>query len=294
MKALAATWRFSEAGVVAAARVLTEGGSALDAAEEGVRVVEFDESVTSVGYGGLPDERGELSLDAALMTGCGRIGSVMALEGYRSAAGISRLVLERSDHAQLAGEGAEAFARVHGVLRQEELLTPHAKSRYAEWRNGKVETVSGGHTDTVGVLAIDGNGGMAAGCATSGMQFKTHGRVGDSPIVGSGLYVMDGVGAAAATGDGDRMVRHCIAVRVVDMMETGVNGNDACMKVVRRVAESDTSCQAAVVALDKNGKAAGASTHRGFYVVYWDDETKNTRAFEAAAVSEQHWQHSCV
>eukprot|EP00171_Calliarthron_tuberculosum_P016679 IDg16679t1 len=216
----------------------------------------------------------------------------MALEGHAAAVPVARLVLERSAHAQLAGTGASVFAAAHGippVCDSASLLSAHAASRYAEWQRSThpVETGSAsGHTDTVGVLALDEVGRLAVGVATSGMQFKTHGRVGDSPVVGAGLYALDGAGAAAASGDGDRMVRHCIAVRVVDLMADGTSASEACWRVMSRVAESDSICQAAVVALGKDGEAAAASTHQGFFVVQWKDDGGGSRVVHARSVSQ--------
>lgn len=223
----------------------------------------------------------------------------MSLEGHASAIPVARLVLDRSVHAQLAGEGASAFAASHGLAARDPfaLLTPYAAERYDQWRRDVAAGIAHGasprgHTDTVGVLALDGEGRLAAGVATSGMQFKTHGRVGDSPVVGAGLYAQDGVGAAAATGDGDRMVRHCIAVRVIDLMAAGMNVSEACQRVVMRVHESDPICQAAVVALGVDGNVGAASTHRGFHVCKWIDGEYGE--IESISVSEGTWAHSCV
>jgi len=140
----------------------------------------------------------------------------------------------------------------------------------------------------------DANGKTAVGLATSGAEFKGHGRVGDSPVGGAGLYAAANGGCAAATGDGDRMLKHCVAVRVVDLMAAGASPTDACFTVMLRVAESDVGCQAAVVAMDAAGKVGAANTHRGFFVVRWKEGEKEAMVIEGKAVVDERWVHSCV
>ncbi len=277
----------------AAQDALNNGKSALDAVTEGVREVECDGTIGSVGYGGMPDERGVLALDAAVMTGCGRVGAVMALEGRHSAIDVARLVLEHSPHSLLVDVGAVTFATKHGLapVHENERLTPHATRRYAQWSGARSEGRK--HTDTVGILVRDESGALVVGAASSGAEFKAHGRVGDTPIMGCGLYAENGAGCAAATGDGDKMVRHCIAVRVVDAMSGGMTATEACMSVLRRVVVVDTECQAAVVAMDKHGHVGAATTHRGFFVVSWNQQD-GFRVLEAEALSEVAWIHSGV
>jgi len=290
MASIAGTWLFSRGGVDASISKLSGGGSALDAAEDGVRYVELDEDVTSVGVGGLPDERGVLTLDAALMTGSGELGAVCGLEGHRSAIPVAKLVLEKSPHTILTADGAAELAKRHGLepVDNAELITPHASRRYEEWvQRGKKEQLKNErkHTDTVGILVRDASGKLAVGVATSGAEFKGHGRVGDSPVVGAGLYASNSGGCAAATGDGDRMLKHCVAVRVVDLMANGASPTDACFTVMVRVAESDVGCQAAVVAMDSAGNVGAATTHRGFFVVRWKEGDKEATVIEGKAKS---------
>lgn len=304
MSSIVATWKFSQPGVPVAVEGLKNNGTALDAVERGIRSVELDESVTSVGYGGLPNAAGDLQLDAALMTSDGRVGSVMALEGFPAAIPIARLVLERSPHTALAGQGALQFAREHGLMPTGDpstLLSPHAKARYEQFRKGQVEAgrhqENGGmsHTDTVGMIARDNSGIIAAGCATSGMQFKAPGRVGDSPIIGSGLYA-DKPGAAVASGDGDQMMRFCISFLVVERMRAGDTAEEACQVAMRRVHHADPKCQAAVTAMSATGMVGSACTYRGFHIVRWssEPELKDTAIEEAKTVSDTMWKHSCV
>ena len=292
MAKIVGTWRFSTIGVNAAKDALNEGKSALDAVTQAVKLVERDGTIGSVGYGGMPDERGVLALDAAVMTGCGRVGAVMSLEGRRSAVDVARLVLERSPHSQLAGDGAAKFAENNGLETESELVTPHASRRYAQWNGTRDENVRK-HTDTVGILCRDKCGSLAVAAASSGAEFKAHGRVGDTPIVGSGLYAENESGAAVATGDGDKMITHCIAVRVVDRMKSGAKPTDACIDVLRRVAAMDSDCQAAVVAMDSDGTIGAGTTHRGFFVVTWD-EVNGLNVMEAEWLNESEWIHSGV
>lgn len=304
MSSIVATWAFSAPGVVTAASILTNGGGALDAVEHGIHAVELDTRVTSAGYGGLPNALGRLQLDAALMTDDGRIGAVMALEGFRAAVPAARRVLDHSPHSILGGDGAAAFASAHGMVaatNAAQLLSPHAKNRYKQFRNGEIgpgphrDHATMPHTDTVGMIARDADGRLAAGCATSGMQFKAPGRVGDSPIVGAGLYA-DEVGAAVASGDGDQMLRFCIAFLVVEQMRGGEEVQQACEAAMRRVHAADPKCQAAVTGMSPDGGVGAAATHGGFRVVRWRAGTgaEDVQNEEARAVSETTWKHSCV
>lgn len=305
MSTVVATWKFSEPGVAAAVQVLKNDGTALDAVVHGIRVVELDETVTSVGYGGLPNSDGVLQLDAALMSSDGRVGSVMAVEGVQAAIPVARLVLEYSPHTALAGDGASKFAREHGLMPTEDLstlLSPYAKARYEQFCNAgqdgtqrHQENGEMSHTDTVGMIARDSSGMIVAGCATSGMQFKAPGRVGDSPIIGAGLYA-DAAGAAVASGDGDQMLRFCISFLVVERMRAGDTVDEACKVAIRRVVKSDAKCQAGVTAMSANGNVGAACTHRGFRVVRWSYETSpdDMAIDEATNVADATWMHSCV
>lgn len=289
MAVAAGTWGFSKAGVEASIGILSEGGSVLDAAEAGVLAVESDGSISSVGYGGLPDVRGVLSLDAALMTDCGRLGCVMSLEGRRAAIPVARLVMERCDHTQLVGAGVGAFASLHGIpeLPDDELLTPEARRKLSEDGVAAPQEARK-HTDTVGILARDFAGALAAGAATSGAAFKAHGRVGDTPVVGSGLYAEAGRGCVA-TGDGDKILRFCPAVRVVDLMAAGASASDACFTIVSRISAADETCQAALLAMDSDGSVGAATTHRGFPVVVWRSGSSEHQVIEGRAVSDTIW-----
>lgn len=300
MKSIIGTWPFSEIGVSKAAAVLQSGStsSALDAVEAGVKAVELDASVTSVGYGGLPNADGVLQLDAAIMSiNPTQHGCVMCVEGYPSAISLARLISSSAcRHAALSGHGAVRFAEAHGMQStssNNSLLTEHARKRYAQYvATGGDEGPRSLHSDTVGMLGVDGSGGVAAACATSGMQFKMPGRVGDSPIIGSGLMA-DKVGAAAASGDGDMMMRYCLANCVIHSLRQGLHVQQAVDEAVQLIINDGVDCQAAVVAMDEQGHVAAAATHTGFIAVAWDD-TNGLRKVEAKGLGQHKWLHSCV
>ena len=227
-------------------KILSKGGSALDAVEKGTNVVELDPEDTSVGYGGIPNEEGVVELDASVMCGKTRnAGAVASLRNIKTPCSVARLVMERSDHVLLVGEGALKFAKAHG-FREENLLTEKARKIWLKWKenlspnddwfppkdnNYDIERPYG----TVNVLAIDENGDIAGITSTSGLGFKISGRVGDSPIIGAGLYVDNEVGAAGATGRGEEVIKVCGAYQVVENMRNGMIPQDACEDVCKRI-----------------------------------------------------------
>jgi N4-(beta-N-acetylglucosaminyl)-L-asparaginase len=279
-----ATWRFGQEACEAGWKVLEAGGSALDAVEIGANAVEENPEVSSVGYGGLPNAEGVVELDAALMDGpTHRAGAVAAITGIRKPISVARRVMERTPHVMLAGHNARRFALQEGFP-DADLLTDASRKRWQEWRLEQTapdvahfpdkkprekawsEEERKSH-DTVGVCALDSSGNLAAGCTTSGMAWKVPGRVGDSPIIGSGLYVDNEVGAAAATGNGDEMMKVCLSFRVVGLMEQGLGPQEACEEAIRYLLRKRPGAQnrgAACIALGKNGQAGGAATQDGF------------------------------
>jgi isoaspartyl peptidase/L-asparaginase-like protein (Ntn-hydrolase superfamily) len=259
-----ATWTFGLACVRAGVDALITGGTALDAVEQAAWVAETDPAVHSVGYGGSPNRAGIVQVDAAVMWGPGfRAGSVAALEGILHPVSVARRVMEIGEHVMLVGEGARAFALGEGFA-PTELLTSEARQRWEVW--SRERTAAPGH-DTVGVVALDREGNLAASCSTSGIAFKQPGRVGDSPILGSGLYVDNEVGAVAATGRGEDIMRHCASFAAVAEMAAGRTPEEACLAVLRGMARRDpkgTGIEVALVAVDRQGRAAGVGMRRGF------------------------------
>jgi N4-(beta-N-acetylglucosaminyl)-L-asparaginase len=227
------TWPFGMPANEAAWTVLSCGGSSLDAVEAGISSCEDDPTVDSVGWGGLPDNGGEVTLDASIMDHQGRCGAVACLHRIRHAIKVARLVMEKTPHVMLVGEPATRFALDQGFA-QTNLLSPQAGRKFDEWRQHKEAEFDAGH-DTIGMLAIDSHGRIAGGCSTSGIAFKLAGRVGDSPIIGAGLYISPGVGAAVATGTGEEMIKVCGSFAIVDHMRRGLPPRDAIAEVLKEV-----------------------------------------------------------
>lgn len=302
MAVIVATWKFSRPGVEAASIVLAETSNALNAVEAGIKSVEEDAEVTSVGYGGLPNSKGELQLDAALMTSRGGQGAVLALTGHRSAITVARRVLHSSKHPVLAGDGAVLFSLNHGskLISNVDLLTPHAAKRFSEVRaeaaphppSPALHTGEGmPHGDTVGMLAR-GMDGLAAGCATSGTQFKHPGRVGDSPIFGAGLYA-DDCGSATATGDGDQMLRFCLSFLIVEQIRMGKTPTASCQYAIKRFHAACPNSQAAVIAMNSTGQIGAAASHNGFSYVQWTAK-EGIKTIPVTGECLTPWKHSCV
>lgn len=236
-----ATWPFGLPAAQVAWHGLAAGAAALDAVIDGVTYCEDDESVDSVGYGGLPDASGEVTLDACVMDHTGRCGGVACLRRIRSAAKVARAVMEKTPHVLLVGEPATSFAKSQG-FEESNLLSPKAAEAYRAWKAKNPGAAKApipprsqtGH-DTIGMVAIDARGNLAGACTTSGRAYKLPGRVGDSPIIGAGLYVEAGVGAATATGVGEEVIRVCGSFDIVSRMSRGAEPAQALAEVLRRV-----------------------------------------------------------
>ncbi|HYC96540.1 N(4)-(beta-N-acetylglucosaminyl)-L-asparaginase [Brevundimonas sp.] len=299
---MVSTWDFGAAANAAGLAARATGGSALDMVEAGGRVAEADESNSSVGLGGLPDRDGRVTLDACVMTWAGDIGAVCALEDVVHAVSVARRVMERTPHTMLVGEGARRFAVEQG-FETHNLLTPRAEAAWREWlktadyaprinsENADWRAMPGGpgNHDTIGLLAIDAADRMAGACTTSGMAFKMRGRVGDSPLIGAGLYVDDEVGGATATGVGEDVVRVAGSHAVVEAMRAGLDPAAACRRVIERLARlrgaAVARSQVALLALDKQGRAGGFALQPGFtYAV--TDASGQTRIERAGALFE--------
>ena len=268
------TWAHGQPANERAAEVFAHGGSLLDAVEKGINVPESDPNVTSVGYGGIPNAEGVVELDAAIMDGTRhRAGSVCSLRMIKNPISVARLVMEKTRHTTLAGEGAFLFALKMGFEPQT-LLTPQSLQKWQEWKadpHHKTFWLTPENHDTIGMVATDGKGHVVAGCSTSGLAFKIPGRVGDSPLVGCGVYADDNVGAASATGDGDLMTNYCTSISIVHLMARGAPPQDACMKLLRRMVKTDLhnqQGQVAVIAINRHGKIGAACMNGSFQLKY--------------------------
>ncbi len=281
--AVIATWPFGEIAVQSTLPLLVQGQPALDAALAGAQAVEDDPSVNSVGYGGLPNSAGTVSLDACVMEGRTlNCGAVAGLENIKHAAAVAKRVMERTPHILLVGDGAKEFALQQG-FRSENLLTPEAltewqrrlevrrrrqvdQQRTAESAMDAADVAEHplGH-DTVTVLARDNAGSLGGVCTTSGLANKLPGRVGDSPIIGAALYVDDTAGAAGATGVGEEVIRIGGSLLVVERMRAGRTAQQACEDIVRRLNSTAVRrgmhpAHVAFIAMDRNGQTGAACT----------------------------------
>lgn len=258
------TWEHGLAANAAAWDVLVQHGRALDAVEAGVRVSEADPAVDSVGLGGLPDRDGRVTLDACIMDDRGRCGAVAFLQHIKHPTSVARLVMERTPHVFLVGKGALQFALQNG-FRKENLLTPQAQAAWKKWR--REHAVPDRPHDTIGMLAIDAEGRLAGACTTSGLAFKLHGRVGDSPLIGAGLYVDNDVGAACATGLGEAVIATAGSFLIVELMRRGVSPQEACREAVARIVtrrpRSD-DLQVGFLALTRLGEVGAFGVRHGF------------------------------
>lgn len=264
------TWAHGLDANRAAWPILESGGRAVDAVEAGVRVPEADPAITSVGYGGAPDRDGRVTLDACIMDEAGRCGSVAFLQEILHPISVARRVMEETPHVMLVGQGALDFAVAQGFERQN-LLTPEAEANWRRWLadNGRTAPppINSENHDTIGMLTLDQDGNLAGACTTSGAAYKYHGRVGDSPIIGAGLYVDNAVGGATATGWGEAVIRAVGCFLVVELMRQGHAPDEACRLAVERVIEKNPDwrdIQVGFIALDKQGRYGAYCIAPGF------------------------------
>ena len=260
-------------------KILLKGGKAIDAAEKGVRVSEADSENTSVGYGGLPDRDGKVTLDACIMDYDASCGAVMCLEDIENPISVARLVKDKTPHVILSGLGAKEFALENGFS-EVSLLTEKSKLEWEAWvqnSNYKAKANIENH-DTIGLLAMDKKGNLSGGCTTSGMAFKMPGRVGDSPVIGSGLYVDNEIGACTATGEGEAIIRASGSFLVVSLMKQGYSPQIACEKAIKQVMKlhpNRTDLQVGFLALSTSGEVGACSLKPGFnYAVHDGKENK--------------------
>ena len=273
------TWRLGLAANYVALEILKNGGYALDAVEAGTKVPEGDPKVQSVGYGGFPDRDGKVTLDASIMNEKNEAGAVAFVQGIMHPISLARMVMEKTPHVLIVGAGAEQFALENG-FKMENLLTPEAEKAWKEWmakNNYKPADSKGdekGH-DTIGMIAMDTNGRICGACTTSGLAWKIHGRVGDSPIIGAGLFVDGEVGGAAATGVGELVLRTSGSHLVVEMMRMGHNPQEACRLAVERIINKIPDLgdkQVGFIAMNTAGETGAYSVQKGFQFALGNSE----------------------
>lgn len=263
------TWNFGLQANEAAWKILSSGGRALDAVEAGAKVPEGDPRESSVGYGGLPDRDGKVTLDACIMDEQGNCGAVAFLQHIVHPISVARLVMEKTPHVMLVGDGALRFALENG-FEKKKLLTKESEKAWKGWLK-KAEykpVVNIENHDTIGIVAIDAEGNLSGACTTSGMAYKMHGRVGDSPIIGAGMYVDNEIGAAAATGVGEEVIKIVGCHLVVELMRQGNAPEDACRLAVERILKKNPArakeIQVGFLALNKQGQHGAWCLQQGF------------------------------
>ena len=262
-----ATWNVPNA-TDAAYEVLKYGGSALDAVEQGCRVEEANAEGQSVGIGGLPDRDGNVTLDACIMSPQGDYGAVVYLQNIKHPISVARKVMEETPHVIMAGIGAEKFAVSQGFPR-ENLLTEASEKAWKEWlvKAQYKPIINIENHDTIGMLTIDQNGDIAGGCTTSGLAYKMAGRVGDSPIIGSGLFIDNEIGGATATGLGEEVLKTVGSFLIVELMRQGRSPQQACEEAIGRIVSKNKNFkdfQVGYIAVNKKGEVGYYSIHEGF------------------------------
>ena len=293
------TWDSGMPVNAAAWKILGANGKSLDAVEAGAMQIE-DTINCCVGLGGYPDRDGIVTLDACIMDEHANCGAVAGLEQIKHPVSVARKVMEQTPHVILVGNGAQQFALENGFKKEPPTLSDDAKKAYAEWLKKSeykpvinIENKKNGHGpfaphffddgsvnhDTMGLLAIDSAGNLSGAVTTSGMAFKVHGRVGDSPIIGAGLFVDNEVGAATSSGVGEEVIRICGTHLVVEFMRQGLSPELACKKAVERIIKRDPvkakELQVGFIAINKNGEYGAYSILDGFvFSVKSNDENQ--------------------
>jgi N4-(beta-N-acetylglucosaminyl)-L-asparaginase len=280
------TWDFGIAANKAGWQILSQGGRALDAIEHAAWVPESDVHNQTVGYGGLPDRDGFVTLDACIMDELGNCGAVLAIQNIKHPISVARMVMEKTPHVMLAGDGALQFALENG-FKKENLLTKESEAAWREWlktakyspvinienkqyNNSSPQKLPGNqfNHDTIGILAIDARGNISGGCTTSGMAYKLHGRIGDSPIIGAGLYVDNEVGGATSTGVGEEVIRNVGSFLVVELMRQGYSPENACkeavLRIIKKKPETAKNIQVGFLAINKKGEHGAFAIQKGF------------------------------
>ncbi len=277
-----ATWNFPNASIKAG-EMLAAGATAIDAVEQGVMVEEANLKNTTVGIGGAPDREGNVTLIACIMSPDGNAGAVVYLKHNIHAVSVARRVMEKTPHVMLAGAGADQFAQQEG-FEKEELLTEESAKAYKEWLKDKEyrPIINIENHDTIGMLCMDSNGDIAGACTSSGLSYKMNGRVGDSPIIGSGLFLDNEIGGAVATGLGEAIMKNVSSFLIVELMRNGKTPQEACEIAVQRIIKYNPNYrdfQAAFIAMNKIGETGSYCIQKGFsYVKYKEGKNENIQS----------------
>ena len=263
------TWHHGINANEEAMKILLSKGIALDAVEAGVKISEANPSIHSVGFGGRPDNEGYVTLDACIMDSKGNAGAVAFLKDIKHPISVARKVMEETNHVMLVGNGAKNFAITNG-FKEENLLTEASHKSWLKWKKGsdkKDDLDPNENHDTISLLAQDLDGNLSGACTTSGLAYKIHGRVGDSPIIGAGLFVDNEIGVAGATGHGEAVMKASGSFLVVELMRRGYTPQDACNEALGRIIkqyDGNPGFQVAYIALRKDGKIGVAAIRKGF------------------------------
>ena len=268
------TWNFEKANATAG-QALLEGKDALTAAILAAQVEEENEDNSTVGFGGTPDRDGKVTLDACVMDHNGNCGAVLAVENVVHVAALARDVMEKTPHVMLAGKGAEKFARSLDYP-ETQLLTPKTKKAWEKWKKEALfqPIINIENHDTIGVLCRDKAGNISGACSTSGLGYKMNGRIGDSPVIGSGLFIDNEIGGAVATGMGEEVVKTVGSFLIVELMRQGKTPQEACDEAIKRILKKQAdkpNFQVAYIALDKKGNVGARSIHEGFSYMHFNN-----------------------
>ena len=274
------TWKHGYNANLKAYDTLIKGGCALDAIENGMNIAELDPEVRTVGYGGYTDDKGEVTLDACIMDYEGNAGSVVFLKDIMHPISVARKIMENSNHVMLAGKGAQEFALKNG-FKKENIIGLQSIKDWKDWSKSKKQAdnlINEDNHDTITMICIDGMGNLGAGSSTSGLRYKLHGRVGDSPIIGSGCYLDNTIGAAGATGQGEEIMKTVGSHLIVERMKQGLDPQEACQEAIDRIKRKYDSInfQVAYIALRIDGKFGSAAIDNSFsYNLSLNNSTRN-------------------
>ena len=261
------TWKHGIAANNAAMKILVNGGKAIDAVESGVKVSEADPEIMSVGFGGLPDREGKVTLDACIMDETGNCGAVSFLQHIKHPISVARKIMDETPHVMLSGKGALQFALENGFTK-ENLLTSQAKKKWQDWlkKSEYKPIINVENHDTIGLLALDEKGNISGACTTFGLSWKMHGRVGDSPIIGAGMYVDNEVGGCCATGLGEAVMKTLGSFLIVELMRQGATPQEACEEAIARIIKNQNykNMQIGYIAINKKGEHGSFAVHHGF------------------------------